>query len=82
MSRNETIFTVDAALSGPVMIAAADSLLECQMALKACYFSLLLVFAGVSAQAAGPSGLTAEDAMEYGDLARKNQLSTFGACPT
>lgn len=31
------------------------------------------------AQAAGASGLTAEDAMEYGDLARKNQLSTFGA---
>jgi xanthine dehydrogenase YagR molybdenum-binding subunit len=31
------------------------------------------------AQAAGSDGLVAEDAMEYGDLAKKNQLSTFGA---
>jgi xanthine dehydrogenase YagR molybdenum-binding subunit len=30
-------------------------------------------------QAAGSDGLVAEDAMEYGDLAKKNQLSTFGA---
>jgi xanthine dehydrogenase YagR molybdenum-binding subunit len=30
------------------------------------------------AQAAG-NGLVAEDAIEYGDLAKKNQLSTFGA---
>jgi len=31
------------------------------------------------AQAAAGMDLVAEDAMEYGDLARKNQLSTFGA---
>jgi xanthine dehydrogenase YagR molybdenum-binding subunit len=31
------------------------------------------------AQAAGESGLTAEDEIEYGDLARKYQQSTFGA---
>ena len=31
------------------------------------------------AQAAGESGLTAEDQIEYGDLARKYQQSTFGA---
>jgi xanthine dehydrogenase YagR molybdenum-binding subunit len=31
------------------------------------------------AQAAGPGGLVAEDVMEYGDLAKKFQQSTFGA---
>jgi xanthine dehydrogenase YagR molybdenum-binding subunit len=31
------------------------------------------------AQAAGASGLTAEDGIEYGDLAKKYQQSTFGA---
>ncbi|HKR88756.1 MAG TPA: aldehyde oxidoreductase molybdenum-binding subunit PaoC [Phenylobacterium sp.] len=31
------------------------------------------------AQAAGPDGLAAEDAMEYGDLATTYRLSTFGA---
>jgi xanthine dehydrogenase YagR molybdenum-binding subunit len=31
------------------------------------------------AQAAGPSGLLAEDAIEYGDLDKKYQQSTFGA---
>ena len=31
------------------------------------------------AQAAGEAGLTAEDAIEFGDLAKKNVLSTFGA---
>ncbi|MBC7369023.1 MAG: xanthine dehydrogenase family protein molybdopterin-binding subunit [Undibacterium sp.] len=30
-------------------------------------------------QAAGPAGLVAEDAIEYGDLDKKSQLSTFGA---
>jgi xanthine dehydrogenase YagR molybdenum-binding subunit len=31
------------------------------------------------AQAAGPNGIVAEDAIEYGDLARRYQQSTFGA---
>lgn len=35
------------------------------MALKACYFSLLLVFAGVSAQAAGPSGAQEKGAAAF-----------------
>jgi hypothetical protein len=65
MSANETIFTVDAAISGPVMIAAAEKRMECPMALKACYFSLLLVFAGACAQAAGPSGAQEKGAAAF-----------------
>jgi hypothetical protein len=65
MSSNETIFTVAAAISRPVMIAAAVSRLECQMAVKACLFSLFLALAAVTAQAAGPSGAQEKGAAAF-----------------
>jgi hypothetical protein len=65
MSRNETIFTVDAALSAPVMIAAANKPMECQMALKALCFCLLLATACAGAQAAGPSGAQEKGAAAF-----------------
>src|SRR6187551_1649282 len=65
MSRNETILTVDAALPAPVMIAAANSPMECQMALKTFCFSLFLALACGGAQAAGPSGAQEKGATAF-----------------
>src|SRR6187399_2820219 len=54
MSGNETTFTVGVSSTTPVMIAAAITRMECQMAVRALICMLLLSVAGPAA-AAGPN---------------------------
>jgi hypothetical protein len=64
MSGNETTFTVEAALTGPVMIAAAFMRMECQMALRA-LIVFVLAAAAMPASAAGPSGAQERGAEQF-----------------
>jgi hypothetical protein len=65
MSGNETILTVEAALTGPVMIAAALMRMECQMALRALILIVLAATVCMPASAAGPSGAQERGAEQF-----------------
>jgi hypothetical protein len=65
MSGNETIFTVEAGLPRPVMIAAANPRLERPMSLKYLVLPVLLACASSTAFAAGASGAQEKGAEQF-----------------
>src|SRR5688500_18441239 len=65
MSGNETVFTVEVALTGPVMIAAVHKRMEWQMAPRSLFLLVLAIAASLPAFAAKPNGAQERGAEQF-----------------